>query len=167
MINTLRMVRTFDAAPERVFAAWDRTRRNSCNGSARPAWSITVCEIDVRPGGAWRIAGLHDGTRQGLRLVGQVCRGQAAGAAGLHLGASRDGDFSARADTRRRCAIEFKALGERTELTLTQGPFRDRSSTDNHRWGWTGSFDKLRRDFPPDEEDSMTEPHPVVTREDG
>ena len=39
--------------------------------------------------------------------------------------------------------LEFRALGDKTELTLIHGPFADTPSCDNHREGWTGSFDKL------------------------
>jgi uncharacterized protein YndB with AHSA1/START domain len=43
--------------------------------------------------------------------------------------------------------IEFRAVGSKTELTLIHGPFADASSTERHREGWTGSFDKLEAFF--------------------
>ena len=39
--------------------------------------------------------------------------------------------------------LEFKPVGKRTEMTLTHSRFRDTTGTANHRWGWTGSFEKL------------------------
>ena len=39
--------------------------------------------------------------------------------------------------------LEFRALGEKTELTLIQGPFADEPSLRAHNEGWSGSFDKL------------------------
>ena len=39
--------------------------------------------------------------------------------------------------------LEFKTVGKRTEMTLTQSRFRDTTGTANHHWGWTGSFEKL------------------------
>jgi hypothetical protein len=34
-------------------------------------------------------------------------------------------------------------VGKRTEMTLNHSRFRDATGTANHRWGWTGSFEKL------------------------
>ena len=61
--NSLRLVRIFDAPRERVFDAWaDETQ--FVQWMCPPGVEITVCEIDVRPGGAWRIDGHHDGGRR-------------------------------------------------------------------------------------------------------
>ena len=53
--NTLRLVRVFDAwAVQDQFAQW----------MCPPGVMIDQCVIDVRPGGAWRIKGRHDGGRR-------------------------------------------------------------------------------------------------------
>ena len=39
--------------------------------------------------------------------------------------------------------LEFRALGDKTELTLVQGPFVDLPNFNGHSEGWKGSFDKL------------------------
>ena len=39
--------------------------------------------------------------------------------------------------------VEFRAVGGKTELTLTHGPFPDAPSFDDHNKGWNGTFDKL------------------------
>ena len=82
--NTLHLSRIFDAPRERVFDAWTK-QDQFVQWMCPPGVEITMCEIDVRPGGAWRIDGRHE--RERLRLVGHLSRGGPAGAAGLHLGA--------------------------------------------------------------------------------
>ena len=60
--RTLRLVRVFDAPCERVFAAWI-DREQFIQWMCPPGVAITLCEIDVRPGGAWRIGGRNEGGR--------------------------------------------------------------------------------------------------------
>jgi uncharacterized protein YndB with AHSA1/START domain len=41
--------------------------------------------------------------------------------------------------------LSFRGLGESTEISLTQGPFKTEARRVLHRDGWTDSFDKLER----------------------
>jgi uncharacterized protein YndB with AHSA1/START domain len=41
--------------------------------------------------------------------------------------------------------LSFDDLGESTEVSLTQGPFKTEARRALHRDGWTESFDKLER----------------------
>ena len=135
--RTLRMVHTFDAAPERVFAAWTDPAQ-FIEWFGPHGMTNTDCELTC----AW--AG-HGGARRGLGTR-RRCR------AGIrvdpprrwsYLGVARDGRFSAPREHETIVAIDLKEVGGCTELTLTQRLFRDRTGSDNHRWGWTGSFEKL------------------------
>ena len=51
--HTIRFVRSFDAPAAVVFEAWTRPEHIRCwwDASGEP---LTVCEIDLRPGGAFR-----------------------------------------------------------------------------------------------------------------
>jgi uncharacterized protein YndB with AHSA1/START domain len=60
--NTLHMSRVFDATPERVFDAWAR-QDHFVQWMCPPGVEVKTCEIDVRPGGAWRVGGRHGGDR--------------------------------------------------------------------------------------------------------
>ena len=54
--HELAMTRTFDAPLQLVFDAWTKPEhlRNWMLG--RGDWTMTACDIDLRPGGAWRFA---------------------------------------------------------------------------------------------------------------
>lgn len=41
--------------------------------------------------------------------------------------------------------LTFRDLGDRTEVALTQGPFKTEARRELHRDGWGDSFDKLER----------------------
>ena len=61
----LRMTRTFDASPDRVFAAW--TDAEQFGQWFGPVGVKTVsCEIDARVGGAWGLVGEHNNTRMAV-----------------------------------------------------------------------------------------------------
>jgi uncharacterized protein YndB with AHSA1/START domain len=41
--------------------------------------------------------------------------------------------------------LSFRDLGESTEITFTQGPFKTEPRLELHRDGWTDTFDRLAR----------------------
>ncbi len=144
--NMLRISRIFDASPERVFDAWVR-QDHFVQWMCPPGVEITLCEIDVRPGGAWRIAGRHSGDKvfasSGKYL--EVKRPERLVFTWAHYA---DGDYARPRGHETTVRIELRAVmgdkgGTKTELTLLHGPFLDTPSFENHRQGWEGSFDKL------------------------
>jgi uncharacterized protein YndB with AHSA1/START domain len=50
---TIRLKRTFAAAPQVIFEAWTRPEHVACwwDAAGEP---LTACEIDLRPGGAFK-----------------------------------------------------------------------------------------------------------------
>jgi len=56
--HTLRFVRDLDAPPARVFAAWTEPEQVALWWDATGA-KLGACEIDLRPGGAFRFAPSH------------------------------------------------------------------------------------------------------------
>lgn len=138
--RTLRMVHTFDATPERVFAAWTDPAQ-FIEWFGPHGMTNTDCELDLRVGGAWRLRGEGLGTRRAVS--GKYLEVDPPRRLVFTWAWHETADFSASREHETTVAIDFKEVGGRTELTLTQGLFRDRTGTDNHRWGWTGSFEKL------------------------
>ena len=50
------VTRSFEAPRERVFDAWTKPELLSRWLLGPPGWTMPVCEIDLRPGGAWHFA---------------------------------------------------------------------------------------------------------------
>jgi uncharacterized protein YndB with AHSA1/START domain len=139
--NTLLIVRTFDAARERVFDAWAR-QDQFVQWMCPPGVDVTTCEIDVRPGGAWRVGGQHDGGRV-FASSGKYVEVRRPERLVFTWAHHADGDFAKPRGHETTVRVQLRALGDRTELTLSHGPFADMPSRDGHNAGWTGSFDKL------------------------
>jgi uncharacterized protein YndB with AHSA1/START domain len=58
----IRMTRLFDAPRELVFEAMSKPRHvKRWWGCLGEGYSVPVCEIDLRPGGAWRFVNRHPG----------------------------------------------------------------------------------------------------------
>ena len=137
--KTLHMSRIFDAPRERVFDAWVK-QDQFVQWMCPPGVEITLCEIDVRPGGAWRIAGRNESGRvfaSSGKYV-EVKRPERLSFTWAHYA---DGDFAKPRGHETTVRIEFRALGQKTELTLIHGAFIDGYA--EHNKGWMGSFDKL------------------------
>ena len=139
--NTLRISRVFDATPERVFDAWAR-QDQFVQWMCPPGVEITLCEIDVRPGGAWRIAGRHEDGRV-FASSGKYMEVKRPERLSFTWAHHADADFAKPRGHETTVRIELRAVGKKTELTLIHGPFADAPSLAGHNQGWDGSFDKL------------------------
>ncbi|WP_421997582.1 SRPBCC family protein [Reyranella sp.] len=138
--RTLEMVRTFDAPPERVFAAWtDPVQLLDWFGP--PGMRNTHCRLDLRVGGGWELTAEGRGTTRALsgrylaidppRLLAFTWAWHEAGS----LDTPREHETVV--------TLAFRSVGHRTEMTLTQTRFRDADGAARHRWGWTGTFERL------------------------
>jgi len=140
-IRTLRLVRVFDAPRERVFDAWtdpDQFMQWMCP----PGFGLDRCELDARTGGAWRVHGYKpDGSYFAkLGVYREVKRPERLVFTWAHHG---DDTFASKRGHETTIEVTFRAIGDRTELTLVQGPFTDLPDFNGHSEGWKGSFDKL------------------------
>ena len=145
----LRMTRTFDATPERVFAAW--TNPDHFGEWFGPVAMKTVsCEIDAKVGGAWRLMG------EGENIPGRDHTGRARPTvSGKYLEIEpptrlvftwawhEKDDFASPRGQESIVTIQFKPVGERTEMIFTQAVFKEEQARAAHNRGWTESFDKL------------------------
>ncbi len=139
--STVRLVRVFDAPRERVFAAWTDSRQFMA-WMCPPGFGLDRCELDVRPGGAWRAHGYKpDGThfaKGGVYL--EVRKPERLVFTWAH---HADDTYASKRGHETTVEVTFRAIGGKTELTLVQGPFVDMPSFKGHNEGWKGSFDKL------------------------
>ena len=66
----IRMTRVFDAPRRLVFEAWTSPKHLPHWMLGPEGWTMPVCEIDLRPGGAWHFVWRRaDGTEMGMRGV--------------------------------------------------------------------------------------------------
>jgi uncharacterized protein YndB with AHSA1/START domain len=138
-INTLRLSRIFDAPRERVFDAWAR-QDHFMQWMCPPGVTITLCEIDVRPGGAWRIGGRNESGKV-FASSGKYVEVRRPERLVFTWAHHADGDFAKPRGHETTVRIELRAAGQKTELTLIHGAFMD--GYNEHKNGWEGSFDKL------------------------
>src|SRR5690242_7212151 len=140
-VRTLRLVRVFDAPRERVFAAWtdpDQFMQWMCP----PGYGLDSCEFDVRPGGVWRAHGYKPGNehfaKSGVYL--EVRPPERLVFTWAH---HADDSYESARGHETTVELTFRAIGNKTELTLVHGPFGDQPNLDSHHAGWLGCFDKL------------------------
>jgi uncharacterized protein YndB with AHSA1/START domain len=138
--KTLRIVRVFDASRERVFDAWV-VQENFIQWMCPPNVHVDEVKLDSRPGGAWHLRG-RNATRNFVTsgTYVEVVRPERLVFTWAHHATENTASPRGHETTVR---LEFRALGDKTEMTLIQGPFADTPSCNAHFEGWTGSFGKL------------------------
>ena len=138
--TTLRIVRLFKASRERLFAAWTDPKLFAA-WFGPPGVVLESCELDARVGGAWRLLGTSNGVPRAVS--GKYIEVKPPERLVFTWAWHEDGTFAKPREHETEVRLVFKSVGDRTEMTLTHGPFRDRTGVDNHDRGWTGSFGKL------------------------
>ena len=138
--RTLVMTHTFDAAPARVFAAWTDPEQFA-EWFGPHGMKNTHCRFDLRVGGAWELTGEGLGTRRAIS--GKYLAVDPPRLLSFTWAWHESGSLDTPREHETTVTLEFKSMGKRTEVTLTQSRFRDTTGTANHHWGWTGSFEKL------------------------
>ena len=145
-----RMSRTFDAPTESVFAAWTDPENFGAWFGPQNMRKL-VCELDARPGGAWRYMG-EGRDIPGDHKPGELMRPTVSG---RYLEVERPhrlvftwawhekADFNSPRGQESVVTVQFKAAGDGTEMVFTQAVFKDEESMAAHRFGWGQSFDKL------------------------
>jgi uncharacterized protein YndB with AHSA1/START domain len=139
--RTLKLTRVFNAPRERVFAAWTDAEQFT-QWMCPPGFGLDECSLDVRPGGAWRVKGYKpDGER--FAKSGVYVEVEKPALLSFTWAHHEREDWMSPRGHETTVRVELRALGNKTELTLTQGPFIDMPNFTGHRDGWNGSFDKL------------------------
>ena len=145
----LRMTRTFDATPDRVFAAW--TDPQAFGSWFGPVGMKTVlCEVDPRVGGVWRLMG--EGKNVPGRQTADFVRPTVSGKyleiepptrLVFTFAWHEKDDFASPRGQETIVTLQFKPAGQGTEMAFTQAVFKDQLALAAHNRGWTESFDKL------------------------
>jgi glutathione S-transferase len=136
-VATLR--RRFDAPPERVFDAWTNPEVMRRWWAAGEGWDTPVAEVDLRPGGRFRVA-MHNPETGGRYAASGtytvVERPQ-------RLAFTWQWEDPGSAET--TVTVAFSADGTGTEVVLTHSGLADEADRANHTQGWTGCLNNLER----------------------
>lgn len=133
---TLRLRRTFDASPARVFRAWT-TPEEMKQWKGPGELTTPVAEVDLRVRGKYRIhMRAPDGTLH--RLVGEYRLVQPPEKLVYTWRWEDQPDFPETLVT-----VEFLDRGASTELVLTHEFFPTDEARQSHETGWTEALEKL------------------------
>jgi uncharacterized protein YndB with AHSA1/START domain len=129
-MNGFTLTRSIAASPERVWSAF--TNADEYAAWIWPTEWNTTCEIDLRVGGAFRVASEERGLSiQGTyREIDPITR--------LVMNwtqTNRDGDSL--------LTILIEPVGDGTSLALTHENFPDEASQADHERGWTDCLSRL------------------------
>ena len=124
-----------------MFAAWTDPAQ-FMKWMCPPGFGLDACELDVRPGGLWRAKGYKPSGERFAKsgVYVEVKRAELLAFTWAH---HQSEEWTSPRGHETTVRVEFRALGDRTELVLTQGPFIDTPNFEGHNEGWKLCFDKL------------------------
>ena len=139
--RTLVIERVFKAPPDQVFKAWtDPAILIKWWGPE--GFSTPECQMDVRPGGAWRTRMVGP---NGDHIVSGVYR-QIAPPRRLVMTWAWQQDGGGRGHET-EVDVTFEPVPRGTRMRLVQSVFDSVEQRDNHNMGWASSFNDLDRVF--------------------
>jgi uncharacterized protein YndB with AHSA1/START domain len=147
-MSELHMERTFDAAPDAVFDAWTNPEVLRRWWAAAPDWHTALAEVDLRPGGRYRLS-MRDSNTGDVHTVGgeyvEVER-----PARLVYTWTWEGDPPEMAGSANSVVtVAFRAEGDRTRVVLDHTRLADDEIAAKHEHGWNACLDNLAaRVFP-------------------
>ena len=128
--------RTIHAPRQRVFDAW--TNAEEVKAWHAPAGlTVTLAEIDLRPGGAYRI---HMRSPDGKEHRASGVYREVDPPQKVVYSWGWDGDHPVKDST---VTLEFFERGDSTEVVLTHAGISDAKERTGHESGWTSIMDKL------------------------
>jgi uncharacterized protein YndB with AHSA1/START domain len=135
---SITIKRHLKAPRERVWKAWTTGEALKRWFGPSDATSIDVAEVDLRPGGRYRIVMRENGGE--THEVGGVYREIEPYARLVFTWA-----WVTTPERESLVTVQLKEVGAETDLTLTHEHFFDEAARDRHQHGWSGSLDRLER----------------------
>jgi uncharacterized protein YndB with AHSA1/START domain len=134
----LVVTRLFDAPRPLVFKAWTQPE-HAARWWGPQGFTTISCEMDVRPGGAWRRRmrspdGIEHRKRGVYREIVEPERL-------VFTYASEELDGTVGPET--LVTVTFAERGGKTRLTLRQAGFETATECTSHRGGWTSSLERF------------------------
>lgn len=140
------VIRTINASPERIFAAWTDAHLLSQWFAPAPDFT-TKAESDPRPGGSYRIVMTHPSGK--VHIVGGTYR-EVQPPAHLVFTWAWEQCASVEQPTEQTIVtIDLRSAGSATELTMTHELLPTAESRQQHEHGWNGCLNQLTRFLDP------------------
>ncbi len=136
--DTLEVTRLFKAPRERVFAAF--TTAEAMNQWFGCGGKKTNCTTDFRVGGSYRLDSRNPEGGEPVIVTGVYREITPPSKVSFTWKYEGDEDW---ADCESLVTVEFKAVGDQTELRLTHTGFPSAESRGNHSQGWNSCMDKI------------------------
>jgi uncharacterized protein YndB with AHSA1/START domain len=137
--HTLEMSRVFDASRDDVFRAWtDPAELASWWGPGE--FTCPEANVDLRPGGNYRLV-MRPPEGDAMVLIGTYREVQPP----ERLVYTWKWESGWPDPTELVVKVEFRDLGEKTEVVLKQEGMTSEDGVGMQRWGWDGGLDKLER----------------------
>ena len=138
----LRLERTFAAPPEAVFDAWTDPEVLRRWWAAGPGWGTPLAEVDLRPGGRYRLS-MREGDGGALHTVGgeyvEVRRPERLVYTWAWEGEPGDGGEGAGS----LVTVRFLAEGAGTRVTIVHEGLPGERNREMHARGWDACLDNL------------------------
>ena len=143
-ISTLSISRIFAAPRELVFQAWTEPERLRKWWRVQADYTTPIAEVDLRVGGKYRL-GMQAPDNEHPFVVGgtyrEVLPMERLVYTWVWENDSEEGDSDFRpAET--LVTVEFRDVGDKTEVVLTHEFFPDDDMKDQHGHGWNGGLDQ-------------------------
>jgi uncharacterized protein YndB with AHSA1/START domain len=141
-MSDLHLERTFAAGPPAVFDAWTNpdVLRRWC--AAAPEWRDSLAEVDLRPGGRYRLS-MHDADRGARYTVTGEYR-EVEPPERLVYTWTWEGDPEEMAGSAGTLVtVRFVAEGDGTRVVLDHAGFATDVVRDRHDHGWSACLDNL------------------------
>jgi uncharacterized protein YndB with AHSA1/START domain len=144
----LRLSRRFDAPRERVFDAWTNPEVLRRWWAAQPNMDTPIAEVDARPGGRYKLAMRDTDTGETHTLVGEYREVQPPERLVYTWNWESNVD-AMRGSEDTIVEVDFRDVGDATEVVVTHSGFGSAEIRDLHAHGWNGCLDNLeKRVFP-------------------
>lgn len=137
--HRIELRRRFAAPRAEVFAAWTEEKALR-QWFSPPGYRCDLAEVDLRPGGAWRVSmrRLEDGA---VFTVAGVFEEVTPPRRLVYSWAWQAPDTD---ESETRVTVEFREEGDETEIVLTHERFTSAEWAAEHNRGWTGCLDRLQ-----------------------
>ena len=130
--TSLRLERTFDASAGEVFDAWTNPEVLRRWWVVDPSWRTSQAEVDLRVGGAYRLA--MEDPASGVNRI--VCGEYREVARPRRLVYSWAWEEDGRTGHESTVTVEFRQEGEHTTVVLEHSDLDSQESRDRHVHGW-------------------------------